>query len=292
MCERTQIGILGLGLIGGSLARAYAQAGWKVVGADTDPDTMAAARVDTISGVLDEHTAPGCDLIILATYPEACLRWLTTHAPLLGEHPIVIDTAGIKSSLCAGANKLAHTWGFSFCGAHPMAGTEQSGFAFARANLFVGAPLVLTPEPSMDDMVKLKLLDRIRTLVQPAGFGSISITTPEEHDRLIAYTSQLAHVVSNAYVKSPTARSHHGFSAGSYRDLTRVAELNAPMWTELMMANRDALSYEIKQIIDQLSRYHVALQTYDSELLLDLLSEGDQRKRELDDSLDDPERTS
>lgn len=287
------IGIVGLGLIGGSFARAYAAAGARVVACDTDEDTMDAAMIETVEAVLDDEEIPGCDLIILAAYPDACIEWLEEHAEVLGaasapedgRGPVVIDTAGVKAAVCARAFELARAHGFAFVGAHPMAGTEHSGFAHARANLFQGAPMVLVP-PALDDTARLHLLDRVHTLLAPVGFGTFSVTTPEEHDAVIAYTSQLAHVVSNAYVKSPTAREHRGFSAGSYRDLTRVAHLNPTMWAELMCDDAENLSREIGRIIDALAAYRDALDAGDRERLRALLAEGDRIKRALDDERD------
>lgn len=287
------IGIVGLGLIGGSFARAYATAGARVIACDTDEDTMDAAMIETVEAVLDDEAIPACDLIILAAYPDACIEWLEEHAEALGAAsdtergtgPVVIDTAGVKAAVCARAFELAREHGFAFVGAHPMAGTEHSGFAHARANLFEGAPMVLVP-PALDDTGRLLLLDRVHTLLAPVGFGTFSVTTPEEHDEVIAYTSQLAHVVSNAYVKSPTAREHHGFSAGSYRDLTRVAHLNPAMWAELMCDDAENLSREIGRIIDALGAYRDALDAGDRERLRALLAEGDRIKRALDDERD------
>ena len=287
------IGIVGLGLIGGSFARAYAAAGARVIACDTDEDTMDAAMIETVEAVLNDEEIPACDLIILAAYPDACIEWLEEHAEALGAAsdtvrgtgPVVIDTAGVKAAVCARAFELAREHGFAFVGAHPMAGTEHSGFAHARANLFQGAPMVLVP-PVLDDTGRLLLLDRVHTLLAPVGFGTFSVTTPEEHDEVIAYTSQLAHVVSNAYVKSPTAREHHGFSAGSYRDLTRVAHLNPTMWAELMCDDAENLSREIGRIIDALSAYRDALDAGDRERLRALLAEGDRIKRALDDERD------
>lgn len=287
------VGILGLGLIGGSFARAFRAAGAEVLAYDTDPDVLAAAMVETVAGELDDASVGRCDLIVLAAYPAACVSWLRDHAELLGScsdvaagtGPVVIDTAGVKGPVCGEAFALAAEHGFAFVGAHPMAGAENSGFAFARPDLFRGAPMVLTPPPS-DDIARLLLLDRVNTLLAPAGFGSMSVTDPAEHDRVIAFTSQLAHVVSNAYVKSPTARSHHGFSAGSYRDLTRVAHLNAPMWAELMMDDAENLSREIGWLVDALGAYRDALDAGDRDRLRMLLAEGDRIKRSLDDERD------
>lgn len=292
-CDGMTVGILGLGLIGGSFARAFRAAGAEVLAYDTDPDVLAAAMVETVAGELDDASVGRCDLIVLAAYPAACVSWLRDHAELLGScsdvaagtGPVVIDTAGVKGPVCGEAFALAAEHGFAFVGAHPMAGAENSGFAFARPDLFRGAPMVLTPPPS-DDIARLLLLDRVNTLLAPAGFGSMSVTDPAEHDRVIAFTSQLAHVVSNAYVKSPTARSHHGFSAGSYRDLTRVAHLNAPMWAELMMDDAENLSREIGWLVDALRAYRDALDAGDRDRLRMLLAEGDRIKRSLDDERD------
>lgn len=289
-CRSMRVGIVGLGLIGGSFARAYRSLGTTVYALDTDRDTMDASMIETVEAPLDDASIPSCDLIILAAYPEACIEWLEEHAEKLGRisdpdtsrGPIVIDTAGVKEAVCARAFELARVNGFAFVGTHPMAGTQFSGFAHARADLFRGAPMVLVP-PETDDARRLTLLDRVHTLLAPVGFGSFSVTSSEEHDRVIAFTSQLAHVVSNAYVKSPTARAHHGFSAGSYRDLTRVAHLNPGMWAELMMDDAKNLSQEITSLIEALDAYRLALDAGDRDRLRMLLAEGDRIKRALDD---------
>lgn len=282
-------GIVGLGLIGGSFARGYAQAGVRVLAWDPDEDVMVAASMGTVSGELNDETLGECDIIVLACYPEACIEWLEAHAQALADAtdtkaimgPVVIDTVGIKGIVCERAFNLARENGFYFVGAHPMAGTQFSGYAHSRADLFEGAPLVLVP-PAVDDPLKLELLSQVREMVRPLGFGKFSVTSAEEHDHVIAFTSQLAHVVSNAYVKSPTAQEHHGFSAGSYRDLTRVAHLNAPMWAELMTDNAQYLSQELTYLIDSLAAYRDALEKKDEGQLEELLAEGDRIKRALD----------
>ena len=282
-------GIVGLGLIGGSFARGYAQAGVRVLAWDPDEDVMMAASMGTVSGELNDETLGECDIIVLACYPEACIEWLEAHAQALADAtdteaimgPVVIDTVGIKGIVCERAFNLARENGFYFVGAHPMAGTQFSGYAHSRADLFEGAPLVLVP-PAVNDSLKLELLSQVREMVRPLGFGKFSVTSAEEHDHVIAFTSQLAHVVSNAYVKSPTAQEHHGFSAGSYRDLTRVAHLNASMWAELMTDNAQYLSQELTYLIDSLAAYRDALEKKDEGQLEELLAEGDRIKRALD----------
>lgn len=270
------VGVVGLGLIGGSLAKAYKAAGWRVLGFDLDEDTMGAARVETIDGTLDDETLPACDLVLLAVYPGASIAWVRAHAETLGAHQLVIDCCGVKREVCRTCMPLAEQAGFTFVGGHPMAGTQYSGFKHARANLFHGAPMVIVP-PRTDDMA---LLDRVATALAPAQFGSVCVTTAEEHDRRIAYTSQLAHVVSSAYIKSPTAQGHKGFSAGSYRDMTRVAWLNERMWTELFLDDADNLLVELDRVIDALGQYREALAGRDAERLCALLADGRRAKED------------
>ena len=287
----SKIGIVGLGLIGGSFARAYHAAGIKVYAFDTDAETLDAAKVDVVTGDLNDDVIPTCDLIVLAAYPSACIDWLEQHARVLASAtdkqemtgPIVIDTGGVKQSICDAAFRISDGHGFYFVGAHPMAGTQFSGYSRSKADLFNGAPLVLVP-PVMSDTEKLEILGKIREYVRPLGFTKFTVTTASEHDHIIAFTSQLAHVVSNAYVKSPTAQQHRGFSAGSYKDLTRVAHLNPGMWTELMMDDADALSFEIDHIVAALTEYSDALKHRDAVKLKQLLAEGDHIKRALDDN--------
>ena len=191
---------------------------------------------------------------------------------------MVIDCCGTKRVVCQALFPLAKEYGFTYLGGHPMAGTHNSGFKYARSNLYHGAPMVLVP-PVFDD---IELLQRAKDLLQPAGFGKFSVTTAEAHDEMIAFTSQLAHVVSNAYIKSPTAGSHKGFSAGSYKDMTRVAWLNPQMWAELFLENRDYLMRELDILSENLNAYRKALAEQDLPTLTKLLDDGRRRKEEVD----------
>ena len=273
------VGILGLGLIGGSLARAYAMDGHTVYALERDDDMLAFAMLSgAVHGKLDESTVPACDLLLLAIYPDGSATWLENNAHLVSKDALVIDCCGIKEEICRRCFPLAEEFGFTFVGGHPMAGTQFSGFKYSRANLFNGAPMVLVP-PRFDDM---DLLDKIKSALAPCCFGSFSVTTAREHDRLIAFTSQMPHVLSNAFIKSPTASSHKGFSAGSYKDLTRVAWLNAPMWAELCMENRENMLFELDSYIKNLQAYQTALENRDLDALTVLLEEGKRRKEEVD----------
>ncbi len=275
-----QVGIVGLGLIGGSLAKAYQRDdSVTVLGWDRDRSILDfAILAQAVDQVLDETTIAGCDLLLLATYPRAVIDYLTQMAPHIAPTTLVMDCCGTKEQVCNACFALSDQYGFPFVGGHPMAGTHNSGFGYSQSNLFDGAPMVIVPKV-FDD---IRLLDRVQTLLKPLRFGRFSVTTAREHDKIIAFTSQLAHVVSNAYMKSPTATEHHGFSAGSYRDLTRVAWLNPDMWAELFLENRDNLIFELDTIIASLGQYRQALAQGDFPTLRQLLQEGKERKEEVD----------
>lgn len=274
-----KVGILGLGLIGGSMARAYAVAGHTVYAADLDESTLSFAMLSgAVYGRLDEETIPACELLLLAIYPGGSAKWLEDNGRLVDSGALVLDLCGIKQEVCKRCFPLARKYGFTFVGGHPMAGSHFSGFKYSRADLYKGAPMVLVP-PRFDD---IDLLQRVKDAMAPCGFGMFSVTTAEEHDRMIAFTSQMPHVLSNAFIKSPTARQHKGFSAGSYKDLTRVAWLNAPMWSELFLENRDNLLFELNTYLDSLTAYRDALEARDGERLTSLLEAGKKAKEEVD----------
>lgn len=273
------VGILGLGLIAGSLARAYKLAGHTVYAKNRDENMLAFAMLSgAVDGKLDETTVPECDLILLAIYPAGCADWLEKNGHLIQSSALVLDCCGIKEEVCRRCFPVAKQYGFTFVGGHPMAGSHFSGFKYSRANLFQNAPMVLVP-PVYDDM---ELLQRIKDALEPCGFGMFSVTTAADHDRMIAFTSQMPHILSNAFIKSPTALEHKGFSAGSYKDLTRVAWLNAGMWSELFLENRENLLFELDQYIGSLTAYRDAIANQDAKQLYDLLEEGRLRKEAVD----------
>lgn len=274
-----KVGILGLGLIGGSLARAYAMEGHTVCAIQRNETMLSFAMLaGAVHERLNEETIPQCDLILLAIYPGGCIDWLEQNAPLIRSGALVIDCCGIKREICARCFPLAERYGFTFVGGHPMAGSQFSGFKYSRADLFEGAPMVLVP-PVFDDMA---LLDRVKKALTPCHFGAFSVTTAEDHDKMIAFTSQMPHILSNAFIKSPTALGHKGFSAGSYKDLTRVAWLNPQMWAELFLENKDNVLFELDQYLHSLQAYRDALAQEDMETLVQLLDEGKRRKEEVD----------
>ncbi len=273
------VGILGLGLIGGSLARTYAKSGHTVYSYDQNASIFEFAQLTgAVHGQLDENTISQCELILLAIYSDGCVTWLEQNARCISQSAMVIDCCGIKQEICTMCFPLAERYGFTFVGGHPMAGSHHSGFKYSRSNLFQGAPMVIVP-PCLDDP---ELLQRVKDYLSPCKFGSFSITTAAEHDKMIAFTSQMPHIVSNAFIKSPTARVHKGFSAGSYKDLTRVAWLNPEMWAELFLSNRENVLNELDVYIENLQKYRNSLEACDKQGLIRLLDEGRRRKEEVD----------
>ena len=273
------IGVVGLGLMGGSLCKALGKAGHRVLGMDTDRSVFEYATLTgVIAGELTEENIGECGFVFLAVYPQAAVETLRRLAPRINREAIVCDLCGVKRVVCAPCWKLAEEYGFTFIGGHPMAGRQFSGIKYAVADLYEGATMILVPREKED----LFRLSRLSDLLRGIGFARMTLTTPEKHDEMIAFTSQLAHVVSNAYIKSPTARDHQSFSAGSYRDLTRVAKLNEVMWTELFLENREYLGRELDFLIAAMEEYRDALRNGEEERLKRLLREGRERKEEID----------
>lgn len=270
------VGIVGLGLIGGSMAKsAKDRTGHTVYGLDTESEVMTLARMSgAIDGPLNEHNLPWCDLILLAVRPADAVAWVEKNARMISAKAIVVDMCGVKRGVCAAIAPIARKCGFTYVGGHPMAGRERSGFTASTDNLFVDSYMILTP----DERTDASHLETLKNFFTDLGFAGLTFTDPEEHDRIVAYTSQLAHIVSSAYVKSPTAPKRRGFSAGSFRDMTRVARLDENMWTELFLDNADNLSAELDALMEHLQEYSKALKEKDADALRALLKDGREKK--------------
>lgn len=274
------VGIVGMGLIGGSCAKAFKEnSDAKVFIRDTDEALSDFLIMNGIfDGVLDDTMLGTCELIILSIYPQGIVDFLKEKAKFINPDAYVIDMGGIKTEICETGFALAKEYGFTFVGGHPMAGLQYSGYKHSRSNLFSGASMIIVP-PTYDDP---ELLFRVKDLLAPMKFGSFTVTTAKEHDTMISYTSQLAHIVSNAYVKSELAYKHRGFSAGSFRDLTRVAKLNPGMWTELFASNREPLLTCLDTLISELEKYKQAMESENDDLMYDLLDDGRKIKEKID----------
>lgn len=276
------IGVIGLGLIGGSLAKTIKlHTEHTVYGCDLNPQTILQAK---LLGAIDEEmtneTLRTCDWVLVALYPQAIVEWIKAHQADFKPDAVVIDCGGVKQAICQEIQPLTKGASWHFIGGHPMAGREFSGFKYARDDLFDRAAMILTPAGDEDP----ELLLRARNFFMDLGFRRIQFTTPATHDEMIAYTSQLAHIVSSAYVKCPLAGHHKGFSAGSFADMTRVARLSETMWTELFFDNRSALLPEVEGLITRLTQYRDALLTENRPEMTRLLREGREIKESLDEN--------
>ena len=266
------VGIVGLGLIGGSMAKSIkSRTSHTVYGIDLDHEVMMLARMcGAIDAPLSDENLPQCDILLVAIRPGVAIRWVMEHADRIAKSTILVDLCGVKRTVVDAITPIAEEHGFAYIGGHPMAGRERGGFTSATDDLYVGASMILTPD-ARTDMV---LLDTLKNFFLDIGFARLTFSNPEEHDRIIAFTSQLAHIVSSAYVKSPEAQRRRGFSAGSFRDMTRVARLDEDMWTELFLDDSDYLTRELDVLIQNLTAYADALKAKDAETLRALLKEG------------------
>jgi len=270
------IAVIGLGLIGGSLAKGIkARTSHAVYGCDINDETMLLARLSgAIDGELNDENLPQCSIILVALRPADTIKWVRDNAVRISPDAALIDMCGVKRAVCAPLAEIAAKHGFAYIGGHPMAGKERGRFINAADTLFVGAPMILTP----DGRTTPQLLETLEKLFTDIGFARMVYTTPDEHDRIIAYTSQLAHIASSAYIKSPEAQRQRGFSAGSYRDMTRVAHLDEDMWTELCMDNADYLTEQAELLAAHLQEYIGALRNRDEERLRGLFRDGREKK--------------
>ena len=271
-----KVGIVGLGLIGGSMAKSIkTRTAHTVWGADLDHETMTMARMcGAIDAPLTDENLPACDLVLVAIRPGAAVAWVQAHADKIAKSAILVDLCGVKRTVVEALAPIAEAHGFAYIGGHPMAGKERGGFTAASDDLYVGASMILTPDKRTDMM----LLETLKAFFLDIGFAGLTFSTPEEHDRIIAFTSQLAHITSSAYVKSPEAQKRRGFSAGSFQDMTRVARLDEDMWTELFLDDADYLTGELEVLIQHLTEYLDALKAGDADTLRTLLREGREKK--------------
>lgn len=266
------IGLVGLGLIGGCLAKTVKEkTQYHVYAADANEEVLAAAMEEgCVAGPLTKEQIGACDVILLALYPGGIISYMEENLSYIKKGTIVVDCAGVKTSVCKNLSELCKLKGVHFIGGHPMAGIEKSGFSNSFYGLFEGATMILC----RDEHTNEEAFQIAKEFFLSLGFGSIKESDYEEHDAVIAYTSQMAHLVSSAYIKSPTCKKRYGFSAGSFKDLTRVAYLNEDMWTELFLLNQESLLTELDIFIEELHKYRKALSEEDREGLRSLLKEG------------------
>lgn len=274
-----RIGVVGLGLIGGSLAKAYKRAGAEVLGYNRNKTTYGFAEISgAVDGELTESSIRTCDAIFICLTIDASVNWLSEHARDFSDGQLVMDCCGIKKRICEEGFRLASENGFMFIGGHPMAGRQYGGFKNSKEDLFDGATMVLVTERRDD----IALLARLKELIGAAGFGRLSFMTANQHDDMIAFTSQMTHIASNAFVKEE-ARYPEGFPVGgSFRDFTRVADLNENMWSDLILENKTFLLKALTNYIDELGKYKAAIENDDEDTLKELFIAGTKSKRTAD----------
>lgn len=270
--------VVGLGLIGGSYCKAIkSRTDYTVIGLDNNDDVLKKALdCGAIDERANENNISECDYIIVCLHPIPAEKFIIENIPKFKKNSILTDVCGIKGEFSKRVNKAASEYNVRYVGTHPMAGKERFGFDFSDGNLFMNANFILTP---VDDTDK-DAVDTVINLAKTIGFGKIVITSPDEHDRTIAYTSQLAHVVSSAYVKSPTMQSETGFSGGSFQDMTRIATMNEAMWSSLFISNGEYLVSEIDTLIANLRTYREAIVNKDDATLRELIKVGRELKEE------------
>ena len=266
------IAVVGLGLIGGSFCKSLKKHTFhNIMGIDNNDETISKALE---TGAIDEEITPDrlseVNLTIVCLYPEEIVKFVKENADNFKKGSIVIDSCGVKEYVVKECTPVLEEKGVIFVGTHPMAGREFSGFDYSTDNLFDGASFIITPTDNTPQIA----VDLLQTLAGSIGFGKAVVSTPEKHDEVIAYTSQLAHVVSNANVKSPVLLNYDGFSAGSFQDLTRVAKLNEYMWSSLFLCNKEALLREINCILEHITEYRDALVDNDAQRLTEILRDG------------------
>ena len=257
-----KIAVVGLGLIGGSFEKASIKAGYEV----------ASLHHGDTTGFED------ADLILICLPPEAIVPWMTKHQYAIKSAAFVVDIAGIKREImrdyeAAFPEKPAWT----FVGGHPMAGREVSGYANSLADLFVGASMILVPVEG--ESPETKDIKDLENYFRAVGFARVVVTTAEKHDEMIAFTSQLCHVIATAYSRDALVPETSGFSAGSYADMTRIATQDPTIWASLFLANRDSLKEVVNRFIARMSSFRDALESKDRAAIERIISEGAEAKR-------------
>ena len=251
---KVKIGIRGRGLIGGSFEKAFAEAGHEVA---------------DLKGA-DASLIRSCSVIVVCLPPLMVAPWVAEHAGDFADDAVITDAAGVKGVVTAALAELSRQAKWTYIGGHPMAGKERSGYANSDAGLFQGASMILTPY----EWTPKAAVERLRALFTEIGFARVVLADPSRHDEMIAYTSQLAHVVSSAYVRDELSKDHLGFSAGSFQDMTRVATVDPDIWTDLFLSNREALDAVLTRLISRLGEYRAAIAANDPARLRQLLAEG------------------
>jgi len=274
------IGIIGLGLIGGSLGRAIIKkTEHKVYGYDISADVMLKAEIlSAIHFPLTEQDYEKLDLLIIATFPRLFEKIMQDTTPKLKNSACVIDIGGNKKAPVTAMRKMSKKFpDINFIATHPMAGKEFPGIDHSTPTLFEKASMIMVPITN-----DAKVISDLKKLFLELGFGTIIFTDDKTHDKMISYTSQLPHIISSCYIQSDLADVHNGFSAGSFRDLSRVARMNPIMWTELVLDNKTELLPELESFINRLTAFKDALRTNNEAKIKTMFQNGNAKKEQIE----------
>ena len=277
--KNTKILILGLGLMGGSYAESLTSHGFEVGAVARRQETIDYALREGIikhgRAEIDPEYIRQFDLLIFAMYPHAFVEWIEKYQQYIKPNALISDVTGVKCSIVYKIQDMLRP-DLEFIGAHPMAGKEKFGYDYSEATLFDNAYMIFTPVNADENNV-----DMLKELSQKIGFKGVTVSTPAEHDRIIAYTSQMPHVLACAYVSDPDAMLHNGFSAGSYKDISRVADINARLWQELFIENSSQLVGHIDVLIDNLQKIKQLIENGDHKALQDALQKARDTKAKI-----------
>ena len=275
--------IVGMGLIGGSVCKALKnKTQHEVYGCDVDEAVLQQALQDHAidgTGKMKDGIYDVCIVCLHHRIAQPCIK---QALPFLKKGSILMDMCGLKGQMVLEFTNACRMAGLYYVGTHPMAGREKSGYYASIPNLFDGANFIITPTYGTSN----EAVERVSALAKEIGFGKLVLTTPHRHDDMIAYTSQLAHIVSSAYVKDDCMDDAVSFSGGSFQDMTRVARLNENMWTELFLDNGDNLANEIDSLIARMQAYSTAIKAKDADTLCELLREGREKCIAIDEIKD------
>jgi prephenate dehydrogenase len=253
-----KIAIAGMGLIGGSLYKAAVRAGHEARGF---------RRGDTVD-VSDS------DVVFVALPPDSIVPWIRAHSAEFRRGAVVVDVCGVKTPVMSAMAETPPS-GWTFIGGHPMAGKEVSGYENSTPDLFKGASMILTPMPGAPE----ETLAALRSLFADLGFGRVVVTDAAHHDEMIAFTSQLCHVIASAYAQDPRVKDAVGYSAGSYANMTRIATMDEAVWASLFLEDRAALVDVLDGFIGRLGEFRAAIASADRPALERLIASGAAAKR-------------
>ncbi len=277
----TNILIVGLGIIGGSYARGFSKAGYAVNAIDTDEDTIKFALENNIiakgSAQIDRGMIESADVIIFALYPHIFKEWIEKNQWYLKSGTVITDVTGVKGKLVRDIQNLFRD-DCEYIAAHPMAGCEKLGIENSNEKIFYGANYIVVPTEKNTEGAKALC----RQIGEILRFAKISELSPEEHDEMIGFVSQLTHCIAMSLMTCDHTENLEDYTGDSFRDLTRIARIDETMWSELFLLNKDALLHQMKLFTMEISRLERMLMEADKEGIKDMMRRSTARRKLFD----------